>query len=449
MTAQNRPVSINRRTLMRTTLAGSAALAAGGINGVLASGEAPYHFSRTAAYQDGTTITAVVPSFAGAGDDFMRAQAEEFAANTGIQVDLQFLPFERAMDRQTTVVAARSGEVDVFGTHYAQIGKFGEGMVPLNELAEADGILASDYVGGAFDYLTVDGKLLAIPFTYDVRALYYRTDLFEEAGIAEPPVTWEDFLEVAQALNQPPDVYGFMTVGRGDPVLREFSDRLWENGGDFLEDGLNPSMPIWNNEAGVGALQFMRDLIWEYEVSPPGTPSYGWEENSQIFAAGQAAMSKQWDPSGMLDPQQSTIIDRFAVAPLTENVTTITTSICHARGINLFSDKQDAAWEYVKYTTSAEELFKMHQAVGNRPAQVDALQQAVDTAEGVVKQALEVSLAESSEGYTWPLFAQFAEVQPILWGEIEKVLSNQISPQEGLDSAAEQAIQIFERDGLI
>ena len=91
----------------------------------------------------------------------------------------------------------------------------------------------------------------------------------------------------------------------------------------------------------------------------------------------------------------------------------------------------------------------MHQAGGNRPAQVEALQQAVDNAEGIIKQGLEVSLKESEDGYTWPLFAQFAEVQPILWGEIEKVLSNQISAQEGLDTAAEQAIQIFERDGLI
>jgi hypothetical protein len=103
----------------------------------------------------------------------------------------------------------------------------------------------------------------------------------------------------------------------------------------------------------------------------------------------------------------------------------------------------------VKYVTSAEQLYAMHQAVGNRPAQVEALQQAVDNAEGIIKQGLEVSLKESEDGYTWPLFAQFAEVQPILWGEIEKVLSNQVSAQEGLDFAAEQAIQIFERDGLI
>jgi multiple sugar transport system substrate-binding protein len=194
----------------------------------------------------------------------------------------------------------------------------------------------------------------------------------------------------------------------------------------------------------------MRDLIWEYKIAPEGTPSYGWEENAQLFAAGQGAMSKQWSPGAMEDPQQSAIIGKYAVAPLTSNKTSRTTAICHARGINLFSEKQDAAWEYVKYVTSPEQLLAFfHGGGGSRPAQLAALEQARESAEGVIKQNLEISLEEANDGYTWPLFAQFTEVQPILWGEIEKVLSRQKEPQEALDFAAEQATEIFKRDGLI
>lgn len=450
MGAMNRPASVNRRKLLQATLAGTAMASTGGIERVLASGQAPYHFSRTPAYQDATSISVLVPSFQAVGDGFMRDQADTFAEETGIQVDIQFLPFEKAMDRQTTLVAAKSGEVDVFGTHYAQIGKFGEGMVPLNDLAAENGILAEDYVPNSFEYLSVDGKLLAIPFTFDLRSLFYRTDLFEEAGIEAPPTTWEEFIEVGTKVNAPPDLFGFITVGKGDPVLREFSDRLWEAGGDFLENGLEPSAPAWNQPAGVEALTWMRDLIWEYGISPEGTPSYGWEENSQLFAAGQGAMSKQWTPAAMEDPQQSAIMGKYWVAPLISNKTSTTTAICHARGINLFSEKQDAAWEYVKYVTSPEQMLLFFQdGGGSRPAQMSALQQAQEIAEGVTKEMLTVSLEEAKDGYTWPLFAQFAEVQPILWGEIEKVLSRQKEPQEALDFAAEQAIAIFERDGLI
>ncbi len=449
MSAVKRSASVNRRTLLHAALAGSAIVSVGGIERVLASGVAPYHFSRTSAFQEGATISVLVPSFQAVGDGFMRDQSAAFTDATGIQVDMQFLPFEKAMDRQTTLVAAKSGEVDVFGTHYAQIGKFGEGMVPLNELAASNDINAEDYVSGSFDALSVDGKLLAIPFTFDLRTLFYRTDLFSAAGIEAPPATWDEFVATAQKVNAPPDVYGFITVGKGDPVLREYSDRLWENGGDFLEKGLEPSTPAWNQPAGVEALTWMRDLIWEYKVCPEGTPSYGWEENAQLFAAGQGAMSKQWDPSAMEDPQQSAIIGKYSVAPLTRNKTSRTTAICHARGINLYSEKQDAAWEYVKFVTSAEQLLAFFNAGGWRPAQVAALEQAKETAEGIVKQNLEISLEEAKDGYTWPLFAQFAEIQPILWGEIEKVLSRQKEPQEALDFAAEQATEVFKRDGLI
>ncbi len=65
----------------------------------------------------------------------------------------------------------------------------------------------------------------------------------------------------------------------------------------------------------------------------------------------------------MQDPQQSAIIGKYAVAPLTRNKTSRTTAVCHARGINLFSEKQDAAWEYVKYVTSPEQLLSFFQAV--------------------------------------------------------------------------------------
>src|SRR5215213_6179323 len=174
MSAKNRPASVNRRKLLQAAIAGSAVASVGGIERVLASGVAPYHFSRTPAYQDGTTISVLVPSFQAVGDGFMRDQAASFGEETGIQVDMQFLPFEKAMDRQTTLVAAKSGEVDVFGTHYAQIGKFGESMVPLNDLAASNDIKADDYVGGAFDYFSVGGNLLAIPFTFDPRTLFYR-----------------------------------------------------------------------------------------------------------------------------------------------------------------------------------------------------------------------------------------------------------------------------------
>src|SRR5690606_8287041 len=108
--------------------------------------------------------------------------------------------------------------------------------------------------------------------------------------IEAPPTTRDELLQIAMDTNDPPGVYGYVTVGRGDPALREFSDLLWENGGDFLEGGLEPSPPTFNSDAGVEALQWWYDLIHTNEVTFPGTPAYEWKDSVGLFASGQAVM---------------------------------------------------------------------------------------------------------------------------------------------------------------
>jgi multiple sugar transport system substrate-binding protein len=396
----------------------------------------------------GTKITAVFQS----GSELEKLYKQEmadFEADTGIKAEYSSVPFENLMDREMTLVGAGSGDIDVFGTHYAQIGRFGDAMVPLNDLAAGAKITADQYVKGSFDAFTVDGKLLALPFSFDMRALFYRTDLFKDAGIADPPKTLDEVVQVAQKLNKPPDVYGYMIVGKGDPALREYSDLLWAYGGDFLEKGLEPSPPAWNSDAGVQALQWWYDLVYTSKVAPPGVAAYGWEENSQLFASGQVAMNKDWGPSSYKDPKASKVVDTFGVTALPAGPKSArTTGVCHGRAINKFSKNKEAAWEFVRWVTAKDQQVKMFNAIQAHPAHIAALQQVTDSAQGIDKLALDAAFARVNDAYTWPLFPAFSQVQPILWGEIEKVLSNQKKPKEALDFAASEATKIFKDANL-
>jgi len=388
-------------------------------------------------------------------DDYYAQLSESFKEETGIEVEFTLLNFEKAMDKELTIVAGKSSDVDVFGTHYAQIGRFAEAMEPLNDWAARDGVVSSNYVEGSFDAFTnASGGLLAIPYWLDVRAFYYRTDLLEEAGFTSPPTTWDELLEIAIAINNPPDVYGYFTTGRGDPALREFSDMLWENGGDFLEDGLNPSKPIWNQPEGVEALEWWYDLLHTHKVLAPGTPSYEWVELKQIWQAGQAGMCKQWGSGPSLDPEQSVIVDKFGIAniPLVNDIPVEeakTTAVCHGRGINIYSEKKEAAWEFIKYCTSKEEQLNMFDVTGKRPAHTGAMDEAFSNATGMVKQDLEAALYAAKHSYTWPLFPAFSEIQPILWTELEKVITDQKPAKEALDFAATEAEKVLKDAGLI
>jgi|GEM_PF-2444887 len=389
---------------------------------------------------------------AGANGDKLYAQwSKDLLEKTGIILENTTLPFEKLQDKQATLIAAKSGDVDLFNTHYAQIGRFWESFLPLNDFADRDGVKASDYTAGTFDaFSNPKGKLLAIPLNGDCRAMFYRTDLFEKAGIKEPPKTWEELVDAAKKCNAPPDTYGYLTPGKGDPALREYSDYLWEAGGDFLEGGLQPSAPAWNKAEGLEAMQWWYDLVYKEKVVPPGVAAYGWDELSNLFATGPGATEKWWGPAMFDDASQSKIVGKYAVAPIVKrSPKTKTTFVCHGRAINPYSKYPEATWEAVKVQCGEQGQIELNQIGGNNPSHLGALAKCIESQTGTGKAFLLTVQEEAKYGYTWPLFPAFAEVQPILWGEIEKILSNQETPKEGLDNAAKQAIDIFKREGLI
>jgi maltose-binding protein MalE len=123
--------------------------------------------------------------------------------------------------------------------------------------------------------------------------------------------------------------------------------------------------------------------------------------------------------------------------------------VCHGRGINKYSKNKEAAWEFVKWVTAKDQQVKMFNTIQAHPAHVAALKQVTDQATGIDKLALDAALVRVGDAYTWPLFPAFSQVQPILWGEIEKVLSNQKKPKEALDFAAQEATKIFQDAHLI
>ena len=379
--------------------------------------------------------------------------SKDLLEKTGIILENTTLPFENLQDKQATLIAAKSGDVDLFNTHYAQIGRFWDSFLPLNAYAERDGVKAADYTAGTFDaFSNPKGDLLAIPVAADCRCMFYRTDLFEKAGIKEPPKTWDELVDAAKTLNAPPDIYGYGTPGKGDPALREYSDYLWEAGGDFLEGGLAPSAPAWNKGGGLEAMEWWYDLVYTHKVVPPGVAAYGWPELFNSFAAGQVAMEKWWGAAGFDDVSQSKVAGKYGVAPIvkkTATANTKTTFVCHGRAINPYSKYPDAAWEAVKIHCGEQGQIEQFQIGGNNPSHLGALAKCIQSATGTGKTFLETVQKEANYGYTWPLFPAFSEIQPILWGEIEKVLSNQKTPKEGLDYAAEEATKIMQREGLI
>jgi len=159
--------------------------------------------------------------------------------------------------------------------------------------------IKNSFVPAAMDIMTnQDGRIDGIAGEGCTWALFYRKDLFEEAGLDpnDPPETWEELVEYAQALTKDTDGDGKIDQwGYGWPVQAENATDYWENflwqaGSDIVsfEDGNWKSKLA--EEESIKGTQFMVDLVQKYKVSPVGLVDMNWEDVTNGFVFGNFAM---------------------------------------------------------------------------------------------------------------------------------------------------------------
>lgn len=96
--------------------------------------------------------------------------------------------------------------------------------------------VTEQFTQGALDAMTFDGQYVTMMFDFDVYALYYRADLFEQKGL-QPPTTWTEMQATAKQLAEDTngdgtcDKYCFL-VWSDDTF--HWSQPLFQNGGSLL-----------------------------------------------------------------------------------------------------------------------------------------------------------------------------------------------------------------------
>jgi len=104
-------------------------------------------------------------------------------------------------------------------------------LMPLDDIFEDIGGV-DEYVPGS--YYELNGTVYALPYATSVYGLWYRTDLFEEAGL-EPPTNYDELLAVAKALTDPAKgIYGIAIPGSTNASVNFFSTFLWQNCQDYF-----------------------------------------------------------------------------------------------------------------------------------------------------------------------------------------------------------------------
>ncbi|WP_099159495.1 ABC transporter substrate-binding protein [Virgibacillus ndiopensis] len=156
------------------------------------------------------------------------------------KVEIEYSTIGNATDYSNTkipVAFANNEGPDIFMTSPGDFQKYADAGA-LADLSPyfKEGV-KEDFLPSALEAVTVDDKILALPFELELLGLYYNKTMLEEANL-EVPKTWDELLATAKELTTD-EVAGLALPTDKGPYLNFiWYPFLWQNGGSVLsEDG--------------------------------------------------------------------------------------------------------------------------------------------------------------------------------------------------------------------
>ena len=210
-----------------------------------------------------------------------------YAENPNVRINYEVVPWEHTLNQLILSAAARRAP-DVVVVDYPWIAV----LAALGHLTPLDDYIADwpqedvdDIFDAAWAFGQFEGVQYTVPFAHMGRALYYRADWFEDAGLGEPQ-TWDDVIEAGQVLTVD-GRWGLSIRGARDDGSVQGWLPIFASFGGQIVDGV----PQVDSEAGVQALQLLHDMVHVHGIMSPETHTYGSSEARGAFMGGQAAMA--------------------------------------------------------------------------------------------------------------------------------------------------------------
>lgn len=171
---------------------------------------------------------------------------------------------------------------------------------------------AEDTDPAAEQSVTVGGKVYGAPLFVGVRALYYRTDVFEQLGL-DAPRTQDELAEAARTIReQRPEMYGIAVGGAYTYGAAPF---IWANGGELATEKGGSYASALDSPAARKGITAYTGLFGDHNC--PAAKCAGMSGNDTVtaFASGKAGMAIGGDFSRQA-MEDGKVKGKYAVVPL-------------------------------------------------------------------------------------------------------------------------------------
>lgn len=309
-----------------------------------------------------------------------QAVAEEYMAeHPGVTIKITVLENEAFKQRLALEMQAGSAP-DIFhswgGGVLAEQAAAGMARPIADEVADWAGTMNQ----GAMSIYQVDGVQYGIPYNFGLVGFWYNKDLFAQAGIAEPPATWEEFLTDAQKLKDAGITPIALAAGDKWPAMFYWAYLALRAGGQAaMEEAI--ATGDWGGAAFIEAGEQLKRLI---DLAPfqDGFLAGAYNrDQASTMGNGKAAMELmgQWAPGVQTAESESgqgigDALGWFAFPALEGGAGLPTDVFGGADGYAVGKDAPTEAVDFLRYLSSEP----VAERFGATPGQLPATEAATD-----------------------------------------------------------------------
>jgi ABC-type glycerol-3-phosphate transport system substrate-binding protein len=367
--------------------------------------------------------------------------------------------------RVTTDISTKGGQFDIItiGMYETPIWGKAKWLIPFNDTPASYDL--NDVLPTVRAGLSYEGKLYALPFYAESTMTFYRTDLFQKAGLKMPDTpTWSEVAEFAARLNDKMHgIYGLCL--RGQPGWGEnmaivgLVGNVW--GGRLFDMWWKPGYdsPAWKD-----AVKFYVEVGNKY--GPPGMAGDGFNENLALFAGGHCAIWVDATVAAgfLFDPKRSQVSQKvaFAQAPIEKWSKGNGWLWAWALGVPASSTRVTEAKQFIEWATSKDYIRLIGEHEGwvtvppgtristyDNPAYRNAAPFAKATLDAIGT-ADPIHATKDPKPYVGITFAPIPEMQAIgnfAGQQVAAALTGGTTVDAALDLAAENAERLLQEAG--
>ncbi|EHR60922.1 extracellular solute-binding protein [Saccharomonospora cyanea] len=294
-------------------------------------------------------------------------------ANKGVTVNLEMQSWENINDVIRTRVQSNEApdilSIDAFA-----------GYVEDELLYSAEEVLSQETIDDFQDSFrenaSVNGTQYGFPLIASARALFVNNDLLEQAGVEEPPTTWDELYDTAKAVTDNTDAYGY-----GLPLGSEESQA--EAGIWFLGAGGGYGTPekiTVDTPQNLEAARFMKKLHDDGLTQPDAGATQRTPMLDQ-FIQGRFGMAMGLPPIVGMIEEKNPDLDYSIVDIPTKDGEKVTLGVAdHLMAFRNDEDKAEQIGAFLDYFYQAENYVKFVETEGFLPVTKSGAEQSTNEA---------------------------------------------------------------------